>query len=54
MAHAFDGDTVLAYGIRLQAGQRFKGMTDGNYYYEANTFGSAEHGGTHLDAPSRR
>ncbi len=28
-----------------------KGYQDGGYYYEANSFQSAEHGGTHLDAP---
>jgi kynurenine formamidase len=26
-------------------------MTEGGWYYEANTFRTAEHGGTHLDAP---
>lgn len=29
----------------------FRGMTDKGYYYEANRFDGAEHGGTHLDAP---
>jgi kynurenine formamidase len=27
------------------------GMTEGGYYYAANNFCTAEHGGTHLDAP---
>jgi kynurenine formamidase len=27
------------------------GMTDKGYYYAANNFSSAEHGGTHIDAP---
>ena len=27
------------------------GMTDAGYYYGANNFCAAEHGGTHLDAP---
>jgi kynurenine formamidase len=27
------------------------GMTPGGYYYAANNFATAEHGGTHLDAP---
>ena len=27
------------------------GMTEAGYYYAANTFSTAEHGGTHLDAP---
>jgi len=29
----------------------FEGMTDGGYYYSAYTVTTAEHGGTHLDAP---
>ncbi len=29
------------------------GMTDKGYWYEANTFSTAEHGGTHIDAPVR-
>lgn len=29
----------------------FVGQADGGYYYEAYAFSSAEHGGTHLDAP---
>ena len=28
-----------------------KGPTPGGYWYEANNFSAAEHGGTHLDAP---
>ncbi len=27
------------------------GMTDAGYYYAANRFSTAEHGGTHIDAP---
>lgn len=29
----------------------FEGMTDGGYYYSAYSFTTAEHGGTHIDAP---
>ena len=29
----------------------FVGQTEGGYYYEAFKFSTAEHGGTHLDAP---
>ncbi len=29
----------------------FEGMTEGGYYYSAYTVTTAEHGGTHLDAP---
>jgi kynurenine formamidase len=30
----------------------FHGTTEGGWHYEANRFRSAEHGGTHLDAPA--
>lgn len=29
----------------------FKGYTDKGFYYTANNFATAEHGGTHIDAP---
>lgn len=38
-AKEFDLDTV------------FKGETEKGYYYAANNFSTAEHGGTHIDAP---
>jgi len=38
-AEQFDMDTVFA------------GQTEGGFYYSANNFSTAEHGGTHLDAP---
>lgn len=53
LTHAFDSETVYwptASGFELSSD--FKGLSEGGYYYEANTFSSAEHGGTHLDAPS--
>jgi len=52
LSHAYDEDTVYwptAEGFRLHVDSR--GMTPGGWYYEANSFASAEHGGTHLDAP---
>jgi kynurenine formamidase len=52
LTHAYDRDTVYwptASGFELEVD--FKGTTDGGWYYEANTFRTAEHGGTHLDAP---
>jgi len=52
LSHTFDEDTVYwptAEGFRLQVDS--KGWTEGGYYYEANSFCTAEHGGTHLDAP---
>lgn len=29
----------------------FEGVTEGGYYYSAYSFATAEHGGTHIDAP---
>lgn len=29
----------------------FEGRTEGGYFYAANSFSTAEHGGTHIDAP---
>jgi len=52
LTHAYDVTTVYwptSSGFEMK--NDFKGMTDGGYYYEANTFCTAEHGGTHLDAP---
>jgi len=52
LTHAFDADTVYwptAEGFRLE--EDFRGPTEGGYWYEANRFCAAEHGGTHLDAP---
>lgn len=52
LSHSFDGDTIYwptEQGFVLE--RAFAGVTDGGYYYEAHRFRSAEHGGTHLDAP---
>src|SRR5262245_1286230 len=52
LTHTFDRTTIYwptASGFELTADS--KGMTAGGYWYEANTFRTAEHGGTHLDAP---
>jgi kynurenine formamidase len=52
LSHPFDQDTVYwptAEDFELRVD--FEGMTDKGYYYTANTFCSAEHGGTHIDAP---
>src|SRR2546426_9812308 len=52
LAYAFDSTTIYwptAQPFRLQvvSAQR----TAAGYYYAANNFAAAEHGGTHLDAP---
>lgn len=53
LTHPFDEDTIYwptdTQGFVLETVSQ--GMTEGGYYYEAHRFSSAEHGGTHLDAP---
>ncbi len=52
LTHAFDGDTIYwptEPGFRFERGNN--GVTPKGYYYAANRFATAEHGGTHLDAP---
>ena len=52
LSHAYGEDTVF-----WPTAERFKlevvneGMTPGGFYYAANNFRTAEHGGTHVDAP---
>jgi kynurenine formamidase len=53
LTHAFGEDTVYwptdTEGFVLE--EVFAGETEAGYHYEAYRFRSAEHGGTHLDAP---
>jgi kynurenine formamidase len=52
LSHAYDEQTVFwptAEGFRLE--KVSEGMTPDGYFYAANNFSTAEHGGTHLDAP---
>jgi kynurenine formamidase len=52
LSHPYDKDTIYwptAPGFELRVD--FEGFTDKGYYYTANTICSAEHGGTHIDAP---
>ncbi|MBT8399858.1 MAG: cyclase family protein [Rhodothermia bacterium] len=52
LTHTFDSTSVYwptEEGFVLEPG--FAGYTDKGFYYSANTFRAAEHGGTHLDAP---
>jgi kynurenine formamidase len=52
LSHAYGEDTVY-----WPTAERFKldvindGVTPAGFYYAANKFSTAEHGGTHLDAP---
>lgn len=52
LTYAFDEGTIYwptaqAFDLQIEA----EGMTEGGYWYAANSFHAAEHGGTHLDAP---
>ena len=52
LSHSYDAHTIYwptAEPFRLD--KVADGMTPGGYYYAANNFFSAEHGGTHIDAP---
>lgn len=52
LSHAFDAETIYwptAEPFKLE--KDFEGVTDKGYFYAANRFSTAEHGGTHLDAP---
>ena len=53
LTHAFGADTIYwptdSAGFVLEV--LAAGPTEQGYYYAANRFSSAEHGGTHLDAP---
>lgn len=52
LTHPFDEQTIYwptEKGFQLLRGPA--GVTDKGYYYAANRFQAAEHGGTHIDAP---
>jgi kynurenine formamidase len=52
LSHGFGEDTVAwptSEPFELEVG--FRGEDPAGYYYEANSFATAEHVGTHLDAP---
>ncbi len=53
LSHPYSADTIYwptdTQGFELEV--LAAGMTDAGYYYAANRFSTAEHGGTHIDAP---
>ncbi|MFL0353738.1 cyclase family protein [Xanthomarina sp. GH4-25] len=52
LSHVYSDETI--YWVTAQEFKLdtvFKGQTDKGFYYSANNFSSAEHGGTHIDAP---
>jgi kynurenine formamidase len=53
LTHTFDATTVYwptEDGFQLEP--EHHGLTDGGYWYESNRLATAEHGGTHMDAPA--
>jgi kynurenine formamidase len=52
LTHAFDSETIFwptEEGFVLEKGA--EGVVEQGYYYAAHRFRTAEHGGTHIDAP---
>ncbi|MDC0956630.1 cyclase family protein [Flavobacteriaceae bacterium] len=52
LSHAYSDETVYWVTAKeFELDTIFKGETDKGFYYCANNFSTAEHGGTHIDAP---
>ena len=53
LSHAYDEDTLYwpTSPSRFELEVLAHGMTDGGFFYSANSVSTPEHGGTHLDAP---
>lgn len=52
LTHALSSDAVFwPTAEPFEKTTDFEGMTDKGYYYSAYSFATAEHGGTHIDAP---
>ncbi|WP_455170620.1 cyclase family protein [Aegicerativicinus sediminis] len=52
LSHAYSDETVYWVTAKeFKLDTVFNGQTDKGYYYSANDFSTAEHGGTHIDAP---
>jgi kynurenine formamidase len=52
LSYPFNEDTIYwPTATEFTLTQVAEGETEGGYYYAANDFAAAEHGGTHLDAP---
>ena len=52
LSHDFSEETIYwptADGFKLET--VFEGYTDKGYFYHANNYTAAQHGGTHIDAP---
>ncbi|WP_428742210.1 cyclase family protein [Tenacibaculum sp.] len=52
LSHAYSNETVYWVTAKeFKLDTVFKGQTDKGFYYSAYNFSTAEHGGTHIDAP---
>ncbi len=52
LSHPFNDDTIYwPTASKFKLTEVAEGETEGGWYYAANDFAAAEHGGTHLDAP---
>jgi kynurenine formamidase len=53
LSHAFDAETLYwpTSPTRFELTALASGVTEGGWFYSANSFCAPEHGGTHLDAP---
>lgn len=52
LSHAYSSKTISwPNSIKFSKEAVFQGQTDKGYYYEAFNFATAEHSGTHMDAP---
>ena len=52
LSHVFSDETIYWVTAKeFHLDTVFKGETDKGFYYSANNFSTAEHGGTHIDAP---
>lgn len=52
LSHSYSDKTVYWVTAKeFELDTVFKGQTEKGYYYAANNFSTAEHGGTHIDAP---
>ena len=52
LSHNFSEETIYwVTSKEFKLDTVFEGQTDKGYYYSANNFTTAEHGGTHIDAP---
>jgi kynurenine formamidase len=53
LTHAFDSETLYwpTSPTKFDLTTLTSGMTEGGWFYSANSFCAPEHGGTHLDAP---